>query len=244
MPSLALPSDMIQTFIALLLAHMLADFPLQTDRMVAQKRKLPVFLAHIALVYVATWGALGGAWHVALPVAITHGLIDAFKTWVLKRERANTLAAFLGDQTLHVLTLIAAAIYWPNAISNGLWAQAAQFLTPPALIITGFILTVSMGGTVVGKIMSGFDMTETGLPNAGKMIGTLERVMIYILVLSGQPAGVGFLIAAKSVLRFETAKDDRKVSEYVIIGTLASFAWALGAASITTLLLEIATQSH
>jgi len=38
---------------------------------------------------------------------------------------------------------------------------------------------------------------------------------------------VGLLLAAKSVLRFPTAKDDRKISEYVIIGTLASIGWAL-----------------
>ena len=59
--------------------------------------------------------------------------------------------------------------------------------------------------------------------------------MILMLVLAGQPDGIGFLIAAKSILRFnELARDaDRRVSEYVIIGTLASFAWALGAAFAT-----------
>ncbi len=50
-----------------------------------------------------------------------------------------------------------------------------------------------------------------------------------MLVLAGEPDGIGFLIAAKSILRFnELAGDaDRHVSEYVIIGTLASFAWAI-----------------
>ena len=42
-----------------------------------------------------------------------------------------------------------------------------------------------------------------------------------------QAAGIGFLIAAKSVLRFETTSKDQKAGEYVIIGTLASFGWAL-----------------
>jgi hypothetical protein len=44
---------------------------------------------------------------------------------------------------------------------------------------------------------------------------------------------VGFLIAAKSILRFGSVKDDRALSEYVIIGTLASFGWALIAAYAT-----------
>jgi len=48
-----------------------------------------------------------------------------------------------------------------------------------------------------------------------------------------------YLIAAKSLLRFnELARDqDRRVSEYVIIGTLASFAWGLTTAFATRLVL-------
>lgn len=156
---------------------------------------------------------------------------------------AGSLTAFLSDQGAHLATLIGAALIWPMAAQSGIWADALPYITLPALLAAGYILTVTTGGFVVEKVMTGFPLVETGLPKAGKMIGTLERIMIYILVLSGQPAGVGFLIAAKSVLRFETAKDDRKTSEYVIIGTLASFAWALACASITALLLEIATQN-
>ena len=63
--------------------------------------------------------------------------------------------------------------------------------------------------------------------------------MILMLVIAGQPDGIGFLIAAKSLLRFnELARDqDRRVSEYVIIGTLASFAWGLTTAFATRLTL-------
>ena len=59
--------------------------------------------------------------------------------------------------------------------------------------------------------------------------------MILMLILARQPDGIGLLIAAKSILRFnELARDaDRRASEYVIIGTLASFAWAIGTAWAT-----------
>ena len=45
----------------------------------------------------------------------------------------------------------------------------------------------------------------------------------------GEPTGIGFLIAAKSILRFAEIKDaiQRKVAEYTIIGTFLSFGWAL-----------------
>ena len=58
------------------------------------------------------------------------------------------------------------------------------------------------------------------------------------MILTSQPQNIGFLIAAKSVLRFGTVADDRKVSEYVIIGTLASLSWAIVATLITTILLN------
>lgn len=230
-------------FSALLLAHLLADFPFQTKRMVKAKRHLGVFVIHIAIVFALSLICLGGAWQIAAFIALGHLVIDAGKTWALRPAQSETLNVFLADQALHLATLIAATTLWPTAIMDGIWAPAAALLLAPTLILCGFILTVQTGGYVVGKIMQPFTIQETGLPEAGKLIGVLERSMIYILVIAGEPAGVGFLIAAKSVLRFETAKDDRKTSEYVIIGTLASFAWALAAASLTALLLEIAGQT-
>ena len=45
----------------------------------------------------------------------------------------------------------------------------------------------------------------------------------------GQWQGVGFLLAAKSVFRFGdlNRSDDRKRTEYVLIGTLVSFGTAI-----------------
>jgi hypothetical protein len=39
-------------------------------------------------------------------------------------------------------------------------------------------------------------------------------------------------------LRFSDTKDDRRVSEYVIIGTLASFLWAISWAEAVQILLS------
>ena len=55
----------------------------------------------------------------------------------------------------------------------------------------------------------------------------MERTLILLFILSGQPAGVGFLVTAKSVFHFGDLKDheDRMEAEYIIIGTMLSFAW-------------------
>ena len=68
-----------------------------------------------------------------------------------------------------------------------------------------------------------------GLPNAGQLIGQLERFLIVVFVISGNVTGVGFLLTAKSVFRFGDIKDDdtQRRTEYYLIGSLASFAFAI-----------------
>jgi hypothetical protein len=104
----------------------------------------------------------------------------------------------------------------------------------------GFVFTVWGGDYGVRALMSELTPPDPdSLPKGGRLIGRLERAMILMLVIAGEPGGIGFLIAAKSLLRFnELARDhDRRVSEYVIIGTLASFAWGLTTAFATGLTL-------
>ena len=67
------------------------------------------------------------------------------------------------------------------------------------------------------------------LPNAGQWIGYIERVLILTFVLIGSIEGVGFLLAAKSVFRFGELNKAKEIrtTEYVLIGTLASFTIAI-----------------
>ena len=67
---------------------------------------------------------------------------------------------------------------------------------------------------------------EYGNFHSGELIGWLERGLILIFVILSQYEAIGFLIAAKSILRFnDTSKGEK--SEYVLTGTLLSLAIAL-----------------
>ena len=52
---------MLETAVALVLAHCLADFVLQSDAMVRDKARTPVLLVHAGVVALASWAALGFA---------------------------------------------------------------------------------------------------------------------------------------------------------------------------------------
>ena len=56
-------------------------------------------------------------------------------------------------------------------------------------------------------------------------IGYAERVLALTFMLLGTYEALGFLIAAKSLLRFQ--ETDTKRTEYVLIGTLLSFGVAV-----------------
>jgi hypothetical protein len=214
---------MIATFTALLFAHVLADFVLQSGWMVRNKRRPVALLAHIAVVLATAVAATGSAGPELLALAAAHLLFDVGKTFSGK----DGVGPFLLDQAAHLASLIAVVLLAPDLWVNGAWAGFPALL-PLMALASGLILATRAGGFAVGMLMEPWsEASPKGLPGGGRAIGTLERGLIFVLILTGQPQGIGFLIAAKSVLRFGAVGDDRAVSEYVIIGTLASFGWAI-----------------
>ncbi|MCK0094791.1 DUF3307 domain-containing protein [Yoonia sp. F2084L] len=213
---------MLTTALALLLAHVLADYPLQNSWIIANKKKPAAMAAHIGVVFLLTLIALGGEIMPALTIAALHLCIDLIKTHLAP----DRLWAYIADQLAHFATIAGVLWFWPEL--GALWPDATIWAQYLMAITVGTILCVYAGGPAVGLLMQDFDtMPQQGLPEAGRMIGLLERALIFLMVMAGQPGGIGFLIAAKSVLRFDTASKDQKAGEYVIIGTLASFGWAL-----------------
>ncbi len=60
----------------------------------------------------------------------------------------------------------------------------------------------------------------------GRAVGSLERALALTMVLLGDYAAVGWIIAAKSLARFKQL-EDREFAEYFLVGTLASFLLAV-----------------
>lgn len=227
---------MPSTFAALLTAHLLADFILQTKWMVARKRHFWVLVLHVAVVTLASYLLLGTLhWAILLVILQTHFIMDAIKVYAL----SESLVPFLADQFVHLAVLAGLAYYFPDAANAGWWVAS---VTPDFLkryfaalsLISGLILCIPAGGILIGKMIAPFareigDDGIQGLTQGGKYIGWLERILVMLLLLINQPNGIGFLLAAKSVLRFGEIKDtsQRKMAEYIIIGTFLSFGWAL-----------------
>jgi hypothetical protein len=228
---------MKETLLLTITAHLLADFVLQTDGMVEHKRRIGMLVLHAAVVALTAAVATGQWRHPLLVwILVSHLGIDALKThWMPDR-----LWSLLLDQGLHFAALAAGAAVFPDVAQQGAWFQLLadpdqqRWLLRAATITAGLILCVPAGGVLISKTVKPLLSREQfhqmkGVPNGGKIIGYLERSLVMLLIWIGQPGGIGFLVTAKSILRFGDIKDseNRQITEYVIIGTFLSFGWAM-----------------
>jgi hypothetical protein len=236
---------MADTLLALLAAHLLADFPFQPDWLLQRKRNPAFLFLHTLVVTCVAAFVLGGApWPLLAALAGTHLFMDAVKVYVLK----DTLRAFFIDQSVHLMAIMGLGILYPGAFTGGFWVRLPAGWLPEyqaiLCLLAGAILSLHTGAVLIRKAIQPFlDQIGSGiegLRNGGAYIGCLERALVLLLVLTGQSAGVGFLIAAKSILRFGDVKEShqRKLTEYVIIGTFLSFGWGLLVAALTQIALK------
>lgn len=222
----------IQLLILQLIAHLVADFVLQPQRWCNRKEKKVFTLIHfyhfgIVLVCSYLLSLDLGFWKAAFVIAIIHFLIDSLKSFLLCKTRIKNL--FFVDQILHLVTIL--GIIWLYSRYHGI-----NFLfaldTKTLAIIAAFVLCAKPANIIIKYLLQAFaieisyntlpDKEDASLPNAGKLIGTTERFLTLALILTGHFDAVGFIIAAKSILRFRAAQK----SEYVLVGTLLSFSIA------------------
>ncbi|WP_422018687.1 hypothetical protein [Robiginitalea biformata] len=128
----------------------------------------------------------------------------------------------------HVLVLLVVATY-PD--TTGELAHLAAGLNWP--VLTGLFFVTFPAAFLTAKLLEGLGeqipMDHKSLPRAGMYIGILERLFVFAFILLGRWEAIGLLIAAKSVFRFNDLKEfnNRRWTEYILIGTLLSFGMAI-----------------
>lgn len=249
----------LRLFICLMAAHFLGDFVLQTDYDASNKRKFLVLVKHAGIVAVLTYVVCGvwSRWEIPAVVFLTHALADYLKAKFAKKP----VRSFLIDQAAHLAIMGGIAILIPRTGPAASYWDCLLGVTyfRILVLVTGTIVTVSVGAILIGMAVEPLqrklepksskveDKSEQplasrlGFEHGGRLIGQLERALILLFVLVGEPAAIGFLIAAKSVLRFGEVKEprNRMEAEYIIIGTLASFLFGLLVAYPTRFLLSL-----
>ncbi|WP_339685796.1 DUF3307 domain-containing protein [uncultured Nonlabens sp.] len=224
----------MEVLIKLLIVHFLSDFVLQTDQLIKKKEKHLLGSYHLYLhagIHAAlSWLALGQVefWYVALIIFVTHLLIDAGKLYFTTKKNMRWMFAL--DQLAHIMIIIILAAYTSSIAFN--LSDAHLKILWPFLFCVLFL--TSPVGVMLKIFFTRWTLTDDetgiyGLKNAGKWIGMLERLLIFLFIITDHFSAVGLLLTAKSVFRFGdlSKAKNMKLTEYVLIGTLLSFGIAI-----------------
>lgn len=127
----------------LLLAHLFADFPLQTNGLAKLKKKslTGVFLHVLVYVAITAWTIQDAMnyWPLIVGLGVVHFLIDAVK---IRLPKTVETFYFVIDQCLHFLSIAIATL-----IALHVWA------VPPQSVLPNPIATVALGCALVLAVM-------------------------------------------------------------------------------------------
>jgi hypothetical protein len=138
-------------------------------------------------------------------------------------DRVGALFMALGRFTLAVPVLAHLCTE-----ANGRIVLGVLIVMNEANLLLRLLLSImNVGPATNGEKKNLSDAAVRSEYSAGRVIGILERVLIYTAVLGNQIAAIGLVIAAKGFARFKEM-DDRQFAEYVLIGTLLSALLAIG----------------
>lgn len=245
---MAEPSTLL---LILLLIHVLADFSLPWKRWfsaattgVHRARALTSYVGIAGLGYFSALALTANPLPWAALIALSLAVARAALHGLLPRPASYPVRRFILEQGLSLLAILGvwaaiegAAVPWRTWLTGLVSA-------PNLLIALAYLLVLRPTSSVIGAALAPWikEVDKLGsLANAGALIGNLERVLILTFVLLQQWEAVGFLITAKSILRFNDIQGAkvRSLSEYVLLGTLLSFTLSIAIGLAVTRILAL-----
>lgn len=228
---------MIQLFLIQLLGHMLGDFYLQSERMCAAKKSnafCSIWLyVHTLFVFCAAWVVTWNVsfWWAALLIAVLHSLVDGIKSYI-PQAKCNSNILFFIDQLIHILIVL--FVVWLYVTVFG-WEEWIWLSSYRAAMVLAIVFCLWPANFFIGNFLKIIKVEKTDdnqcatkdcrkpTLDASRVIGSIERMLVFLFVWLGQYSAIGFLIAAKSVMRFPEMGQGKNNAEYYLVGSLLSF---------------------
>jgi len=184
-----------------MLAHLVADYPLQPDSLVAAKKHLPGLSIHIAIHWVMmtllTWPVRAILWPFVLTIALMHFGIDYFKVFLGRKRPQWVIGPYLLDQPLHWISLILVGIWMAQTTSLPVWdVLAPWWVYSIGLLISTYIWFVTE------RVLDYRDkdlqarVKESMWPRMG------VRLLLYLLLVAAQPLTLLLVLPALGFIAY------------------------------------------
>jgi hypothetical protein len=135
-----------------------------------------------------------------------------------------------------LVAFVAPSLVWCGMIAPPAWLGIVHTVIPEVAWIwaAGALLATKESNVFVRWFFQRLKSTmtkeeqknrdETG---NGRVIGALERLLVYVFLVGGHTLAVPVIVAVKALARFRRMEDDQAFAEYVIVGTFLSILLAL-----------------
>lgn len=239
-----------QYFFIFLLGHLLGDFYFQTENMARKKEENIKWVVIHCLVYLAAIMfalspvASNRMLELGSAVAGAHGIVDILKNNIVRRiikNRKMTILKerniFFIDQFLHMLCLAFAAYAGVSVLGKvniNKWLIAFTYMVGiPKMKTLSWLIALLLihkpANIIISKWLKLYKPSEQSEmikrdSNAGRFIGTLERLLILIFISLEQYSAIGLVLTAKSIARYDRISREKDFAEYYLLGTLLSTA--------------------
>lgn len=218
-----------------LIGHVLGDFYFQSAKLAIGKDRLfkkllkhsVIYMFSMLFVTIPVFSLEMLKW--AFIISLAHFVVDLAKFLIKKKltfdHKSDILAYFL-DQFVHIIVIISTTIFIPIQPEASYYPYSMQSMIDGLSWILTLLTIIKPFSITIKKVLyryrSDNNEEDQGHPNAGALIGILERLIIVLFLSVGQYSAIGFVLTAKSIARYNKIADDPKFSEYYLLGTLLS----------------------
>ncbi len=227
----------------MLIAHFLADYQLQSQKLVTAKHESVLALLKHSVIHVLLllpmWiisgvysrASLGSFSIFALIIFATHFIIDYWKIFFTRRYPKNRGAYYIADQLAHIAIIYIFSehifVNLQNAFTQYSFYNQSNLILKWILLIviitkpTNISFKELFGHFQIVANEKDKDEESSDMGGAGAIIGNIERILSAIFLATGNIASIALIYTAKSIARFKQM-EDKNFAEYYLIGTLFS----------------------
>lgn len=239
--------------VVLVTAYLSIEYGIQTSKMIQAKKNrelvgyVKYFLCYFILVLLLSVNWF--SWKLILAIIsqiFFFGIIDYTKISLKLNKARYRFEIGIVDILLHFFMIWFSIIIlkpglinlnFPFHLNIGL---SLSIYIKFCIYVSAIIFLLNGGTDLVRAVLKKVQIEDEKMEkdNTGKLIGNIERILLFILILFDNLTAIGFVIAAKSIARFEELKH-KKFAEYYLIGTLTSTLIAIFTGKFVIFLIKI-----